>query len=96
MAAVFPEDIKYDESGPIIHVKQGKGGKPRNVPVHKEFYSYVEKYIGLPSNEPIFKNIPKNFDIHSYRAEFACTWYKKLSRPLDTLTRNRSIIVGEI
>lgn len=65
VAAVYPKNIKYDTSGLIVHVKQGKGGKSRNVPVLVEFYPDVEKFIGLPPNDPIFMNIPKNIDIHS-------------------------------
>ncbi len=89
VAVVCPKDINYDESGLIVHVKQGKSGKPRDVPVLEEFYPYVEKCIGLLPNEPIFKNIPKKLDIHSYRAKFACAWYKKLARPLETLTKKQ-------
>ena len=89
LAAVTPEDIKYEEDRLIVHVKQGKGGKQRVVQVLGEYYSYAEKYIGLPKSETIFKKIPKNLDIHGYRAEFACAWYKKLARPLENLTRKQ-------
>ena len=89
LAAVIPEDIRYENDILYVHVKQGKGGKSRNVQVLGGFYGYIDKYIGLPLNEPIFKNIPQNMDIHSYRAEFACSWYKKLARPLETLTRKQ-------
>ncbi len=52
----------------------------RNGQLNGDFYAYIDKYIGLPSNETVFKVIPKNLDIHSYRAEFSCTWYEKLAR----------------
>lgn len=90
LAAITPEDIKFEEGNLIVHVKRGKGGKARDVQVLEEFYPYVEKYIrGLPYDEPIFKKIPKNLDVHSYRAEFACAWYEKLARSLDSLTRKQ-------
>ncbi len=89
LAAVYPKDIKYEKGILYVHVNQGKGGKTRDIPVHEDYYRDIDKYIGLPSNEPIFKNIPQNLDIHSYRTEFACSWYKKLARPLDTLTRKQ-------
>ena len=89
LAAITPEDIRYENDILYVHVKQGKGGKKRDVQVLVEFYGYIDKYIGCPSDEPIFKKIPKNMDIHSYRAEFAYAWYKKLARPLDTLSRKQ-------
>ncbi len=87
--AITPEDIRIETDGLTVHVKRGKGGKSRDVKVLGEFYDYVEKYIGKPSNEPIFKKIPNNLDIHSYRAEYACARYAKLARPLESLTKEQ-------
>lgn len=71
-----------------IYVKQGKGGKPRNV----LFYAppkLIEWIQTLPPNEPIFKSVPKNCPVHRYRREYATTMMNFFSREPDKIKNER-------
>ena len=55
-----------------------------------EYREHIESYYNDENiGEYIFKEIPQNLDIHSYRASYACELYKSLERPLDSLIREQ-------
>lgn len=75
-----------------IYVKQGKGGKPRNV-----FFNAPPDLIkwikSLPPNEPIFKSIPKNCPVHRYRREYATEMMNFFSRPVNKIKNERDFYI---
>jgi len=73
-------DVYYNGDRLQVDVHQGKGGKPRAVPVLKEFQSRVAEIISNKDlDSQIFHRIPVRADIHSYRREYAASYYKELS-----------------
>jgi integrase len=56
----------------FVHVKNGKGGRPREVPVlpghEEEVLALVQ---GRAPHEKVFDHIPKHMDVHSYRRDSA-------------------------
>ncbi|MDF2883418.1 MAG: hypothetical protein K0R54_3975 [Clostridiaceae bacterium] len=88
LGAVTPGDI-YKSGGQVfVHVKNGKGGKVREVPVLPEYESHVLDCIkGKSPNEPIFYKIDNRMDEHSYRAEYANAWYVQLARSIDSVPK---------
>lgn len=63
-----------------VDVHQGKGGKFRSVPVLKQFESRIEEIISNKDlSSQLFDKIPVRADIHSYRREYAASYYKELS-----------------
>lgn len=83
------ENIIIEGDNVYIEVLQGKGGKRRIVEVLPEYREHIKSYHNDNVGEHIFKEIPQNIDIHSYRAFFACKLYKSLERPLNILTRQQ-------
>ena len=65
----------------FVFVKNGKGGKPRDIRV---FGSSVEinkiKKLIADKEGRVFEKVPKNIDIHSYRAIYAARVYKHFER----------------
>jgi integrase len=66
-------DVYSAEDGTLfVHVKSGKGGKAREVPVlpghEQDVLAVVE---GRAPNEKVFDHIPKHMDVHSYRRDSA-------------------------
>ncbi|HZU65923.1 MAG TPA: tyrosine-type recombinase/integrase [Ktedonobacteraceae bacterium] len=61
-----------DDGTLFVHVKNGKGGKAREVPVlsghEEEVLSVVQ---GRAPHEKVFDHIPKHMDVHSYRRDSA-------------------------
>jgi integrase len=60
----------------FVHVKNGKGGRPREVPVlagHEEDVLAVVQ--GRASHEKVFDHIPRHMDVHSYRRDSAQQHY---------------------
>ncbi len=45
--------------------------------------------MNLEKGKVIFEKIPDKIDIHNYRAEFACVWYERLARLLESLAKNQ-------
>jgi integrase len=66
-------DVYTAEDGTLfVHVKNGKGGRPREVPVlpgHKEEVQAVVQ--GRAPHEKVFDHIPRHMDVHSYRRDSA-------------------------
>lgn len=70
-------DIHQDQDGRLyVHVKNGKGGLERNVPVlpGREADVLAVKE-GRDPESPVFERIPKHLDVHSYRRSFAQALY---------------------
>ena len=88
LVALRPENIHYVEGKVYVEVMRGKGGKHRTVEVLEEYTEYVAKYSEITADR-VFEKVPQNIDVHSYRAWFACRWYEKLERPLETLSREQ-------
>jgi integrase len=56
----------------FVHVKHGKGGKAREVPVLPGQEQYVLAVVqDRAPHEKVFDHIPKHMDVHSYRRDSA-------------------------
>jgi hypothetical protein len=56
----------------FVHVKHGKGGKAREVPVLKGHEEEVLAIVhGRAPHEKVFDHIPVHMDVHSYRRDSA-------------------------
>lgn len=69
----------------------GKGGRYREAPV----CGNVELVIGKmkeAGTEKVWKKIPSNADIHSYRADYATRIYLKYARPIEEIPRKERYI----
>lgn len=63
-----------------IHVKNGKGGRGRDVPVRPGYADMTRNLAaGRQGFEKIFPSIPSRLDVHSYRREFAQGMYQEIS-----------------
>jgi integrase len=76
---IVAHDPDYDNR-PTVKVANGKGGKPRTVPVltgsEQDVLSLKE---GRADDEPVFQIIPKHLDVHSYRREYSQALYLTLA-----------------
>lgn len=91
LAELRYKDIIYDYGQMDILVRNGKGGKQRIVPVLNPD-DVLRLRPDLLSGDPearVWDKIHSGADIHGYRADYATALYKRLERPLDTLTRNQ-------
>lgn len=80
LAAVRVEDILATEAGLHVHVRRGKGGKERYVPVlpgHEE--AVLAAIRGRSPQERVWPRIPVRLDVHAYRREYAQALYRHLS-----------------
>ncbi|MFL5654091.1 MAG: integrase [Ktedonobacteraceae bacterium] len=70
-------DIHQDQASQlVVHVKNGKGGLARDVPVlpgHEADVLIVKG--GRSPDELVFTRIPKHLDVHGYRREYAQALY---------------------
>ena len=75
-----------------VKVQRGKGGKYRVAKVQPEYREMVEKIIeGKGKEDKIIQrgDIPNRTPCHAYHGKYARDMYKKLARPLGTLTREK-------
>jgi Phage integrase, N-terminal SAM-like domain len=81
LQAVKVQDFYRDEDGKLrVEVHQGKGGRPRSVPVLQSLESRVLEILsGKDLESQIIEKIPVRADIHSYRRDYASSYYKELS-----------------
>lgn len=72
LMAIRPADIYWQDNKLIAFVRQGKGGRPREVTVLPGMELRVLNIIeGRQPDKPIFDHVPTKMDIHSYRADYA-------------------------
>lgn len=66
-------DVYTSSDGTLfVHVKNGKGGKAREVPVLKGHEQEVLAVVqGRAPHEKVFDHIPGHMDVHSYRRDSA-------------------------
>ena len=86
---VVLEDGRY-----AVDIHKGKGGKQRLAPIYgpSERIEQVVEMMQAAGDELLFPEIPYAADIHSYRAEYACTIYRTHARPLDQIPREEQYI----
>jgi integrase len=70
-------DVYRQEDGRlVVHVKKGKGGRSRDVPVLSEYEQEILAIIeGRQPDERIFNYVPKHMKVHSYRRASAQARY---------------------
>ena len=72
LETICPKDIYWQGEKLIAYVRQGKGGKSREVTVLLGMELRVLQIMeGRQPDKPIFDYIPAKMDVHSYRAEYA-------------------------
>ena len=78
-------DLILDGSGIYVHVRKGKGGRNRMVPVigdQKNVLDLMQK----AGKGKVFDRIPVHADIHGYRSDYACTFYRMYARPIEEIS----------
>ena len=81
MRDVRVRDIRRLPEGTVsVHVRRGKGGKARDVTVLAGYEQEVLAMLeGREPDERLFRHIPKNMDVQSYRREMAQERYQQLA-----------------
>jgi hypothetical protein len=76
LRALYCRDIFTRDRQLLVHVESGKGGLERNAPVLAGCESHVLAVSqGRDPGELVFAKIPKHFDVHNYRREYAQALY---------------------
>ena len=96
LKALTKADVFYQGNTLYVHVRQGKGGKSRNIPVRKEYEKAVLDAAGKikDDKEKIFnkEDIPVRFPCHKYRAEYAKAQYMKIARDISAIPEKEKYI----
>ena len=78
----------YPDAQFYVYVKRGKGGRQRLVPLCVDQEStnvVVNKMRNTAADAIVWKKVPTNADIHSYRADYATAVYKKYARRIEDI-----------
>ncbi len=81
-------DLIIENNNLYLIINKGKGGKNRTVKVLDEYKNIVLYKFNVTTDESYIFNrseLKNRLDIHSYRREYASTFYKSLERDLSTL-----------
>ncbi len=80
----------YRDPLDLVHrLMLNKKWKERTVQVLPEYKDFIKSFHTDEKKQFVFEELPQNLDIHSYQRDFACEWYKRLARPLETLSRDQ-------
>lgn len=88
LAYIRGSDLVVLEGGRYaVDIRKGKGGKQRLAPIYgpAERIERVVEMLRAAGDELLFPTVPYAADIHSYRAEYACTIYRTHARPPDQI-----------
>lgn len=94
--AIRRKEIYFRDGVLYVFVRQGKGGKQREVPILVEDEAAVltarDRVTG--DDEKLFRKseIPTRVPCHAHRAKFAARRYKKLARPIEDVPRNERYV----
>lgn len=86
--------IVLAKSYPQIHIKNGKGGKERFVPIFgkdKKETKEIINFFKKAGDKKVFGKLPSHYDNHFYRATYAKRSYKKVARPIAEIEDNSEI-----
>ncbi|PZN07037.1 MAG: integrase [Bacillota bacterium] len=73
-------DVRWEAGRLIVHVRHGKGGRERDVPVLRGKEDAVLRVIaGRDPAERIFSYVPSYMDVHAYRRQYARMLYRELT-----------------
>ncbi|MEW6146333.1 MAG: tyrosine-type recombinase/integrase [Thermodesulfobacteriota bacterium] len=74
------DDVYFADGRTWVFVAQGKGGRPRTVPVLQAMQERVKEIISTKrADEKVFLRIPIRADIHGYRRHYANALYQQLA-----------------
>ena len=89
VAALRPSDVTRDSQGRVlVHVRQGKGGKSRDVVALNGRPYEIARAAQAAGRNSVIEHIPKYAPIHEYRAGFAQKMYDQIARDTTTLPRS--------
>lgn len=94
--AIRRKEIYFRDGVLYVFVRQGKGGKQREVPILVEDEAAVltarDRVTG--DDEKLFRKseIPTRVPCHAHRARFAAKRYKKLARPIEDVPRSERYV----
>lgn len=92
LQVVRGSQLEHREDGYyLVHIK-GKGGKYRDVPVLPEFEATVVRCCLAAGDGKVWPHVSSHADIHSYRADYASTWYKRLARSVCALPKSERYV----
>ncbi len=76
-------DVRQAGDTYYLHVHRGtKGGKERYALI---LDNDIARMIQLAGDRPVFPNVPKAYDNHHYRGEYAKKLYNRFARPVDAI-----------
>ena len=84
-------DQLLQEEGQWYIQTTGKGGRFRIIPICGDVELVVWKMQAAGTGK-VWKKVPQNADIHSYRADYASRIYLKYARPIEELPRKERYI----
>lgn len=77
------KDTRFFNQEYYIHVRNGKGGRSRISPILVEYsQGIVDRMKSTGKEEPVWRYINSNADIHAYRSEYATQIYKEAAREI--------------
>lgn len=87
LSQIRGNDLKIKNGQYFLEVTRGtKGGRPREVEISGDIIRIVE-ILKVSGENKVFEKVPNGADIHSYRAEYCKSIYKKYARPIDILEK---------
>lgn len=92
LTALRGSDLRVNGDKVFVHVKQGKGGKSRNVEVIGDVKGVVKIMKEAGNGLAFPAGIPSHMDVHSYRSQYACEYYRKYARPLKNIPQEDKYI----
>ena len=84
-------DQLLQEEGQWYIQTTGKGGRFRIIPICGDVELVVRKMQAAGTGK-VWKKVPQNADIHSYRADYASRIYLKYARPIEEIPRKERYI----
>ncbi len=74
---VFPGEKEF------LHHRQDKGGRSRFAPIiGKKREQIIERIMSTAPRKKVWIHVPKNMDVHAYRAEYATSLYRAVARDI--------------
>lgn len=86
--------VVLSKNYPQIHIKNGKGGKERFVPIFgkdKKETIEIVNFFKKAGNEKVFGKLPSHYDNHFYRGQYAKRAYKNFARPIRDIKNKKEV-----
>ena len=84
----------FPDQNVFVHFIKDKGGRSRFAPVIENVKQIIDRFNMTPTGKKVWEHMLGYSDIHSLRADYAASIYRKYARNVEKIPKNEKIMIN--